>query len=127
MKKRKLIQLKVILLLLIYLFSNIPTNLFHQHESEVPSYENATACEKSIYYSSKDGSCKHKSHLSEETEKCALCDKHLVSPHLFQLIFEKYFKKELVRDYFQATEGFYFQTSSSTSNRGPPSVSFYIF
>jgi hypothetical protein len=123
LKKRHKISHKALLLLLVYLFSNTPSILFHHHTLEI-AYENATSCEKAIYYSEKDGNCSHKTHISKASEKCGLCDDHTVSPHSSQTFSTKYFSREFSGRYLQVSENYYFQTPSTFCNRGPPSVSF---
>jgi len=122
LKKTQYIQFKALLLLLIYLLSNSPSVLFHHHKLEVASYEKATPCEKKIYYSDKDNSCNHKTHISKVPEKCSLCDNHTIAPHSFQTFLTEYFSKEIIADYLQVSENYYFQVPSTFSNRGPPSV-----
>ncbi len=123
MKKSHNIHYKALLLLLAYLFSNSSSILFHHHKLNIASYEKATPCEKSIYYSHKDNNCQHKTHITITDEKCSLCDHHTVSPHSFQTFLTAYFSKEITSGYLKVFEHYYFQVPSTFSNRGPPSVS----
>jgi hypothetical protein len=123
LKKQPAIQFRALLLLLVYLFSNSPSILFHHHKLEIASYENATTCEKVIYYSAQDGNCNHNKHISKAIEKCWLCDNHIVSPHSFQTFLTAYFSKEISGSYLHVSENYIFQVPSVFINRGPPPVS----
>jgi hypothetical protein len=123
LKKPYRIQFKALFLLLVYLFSNGPSILFHNHLTDIAAYEKATACEKVIYYADNDANCKHQNHVANAVEKCWLCDNHTLSPHLFQTFLPEYFSKKISASYTELCNYYYFQTPSRFLNRGPPSVS----
>ncbi len=122
MKKARKIQFKASLLLLFYLFSNFPSSLFHDHALEISPYEKATSCEKTIYYSHKEDSCNHKTHISLAAEKCHLCDNHTLSPHTLFTFFSSSFNKEFSLANTEVSERYFYQVPAILSNRGPPSV-----
>jgi len=122
LKKARKIQFKAFLLLLLYLFSNFPSSLFHDHALEISPYEKATSCEKTIYYSHKEGSCNHKTHIGLAAEKCHLCDNHTLSPHTLFTFFSSSFNKEFPLANTEVSEPYFYQAPSILSNRGPPSV-----
>ncbi|MFA7273102.1 MAG: hypothetical protein WC044_04500 [Crocinitomicaceae bacterium] len=126
MKKKEGIQFKAILLLLVYLISSIPALLFHHHEAPVETYESATSCEKVIYFAHEDGGCHHKSHITQEPEKCWLCDHHTFSPQLFQEVSTEIFAIEFGTECPAFSNRYYFQAPSQFFNRGPPRISSYI-
>jgi hypothetical protein len=123
LKKRQDINFKALSLLLVYLISNSPSILFHHHASDSPSYEHATPCEKTIYYSNKGSSCHHKAHISKAAEKCFLCDNHTISPHAPQAYFFYFFNSVKPSVYSENNSDFYSSSPSLFANRGPPSVS----
>jgi hypothetical protein len=123
MTKKRNIHLKVLLLLLTYLVSNVPFALFHHHEDEIVAFSEASPCEKSIHYQNAIDSCDHDAHVFEYTEKCLLCDHHIVTPHVLiaQFIVPFYaLEKEILHT--QIVTDFIFQTSYIASNKGPPTV-----
>jgi hypothetical protein len=122
LKKAPKIQFKAFLLLLLYLFSNFPSSLFHNHALEISPYEKASACEKTIYYSHKDVSCNHETHISLAAEKCHLCDNHTLSPHTLFTFFSSSFNKEFPLANTEVSEPYFYQAPAILSNRGPPSV-----
>jgi hypothetical protein len=122
LKKARKIQFKAFLLLLLYLFSNFPSSLFHDHALEISPYEKASACEKTIYYSHKEGSCNQKTHISLAAEKCHLCDNHTLSPHTLFTFFSSSFNKEFSQASTEVSERYFYQAPAILSNRGPPSV-----
>jgi len=122
LKKTNKIQFKAFLLLLLYLFSNFPSSLFHDHTLEISPYEKATSCEKTIYYSHKEDSCNHKTHISLAAEKCHLCDNHTLSPHTLFTFFSSSFNKEFSLANTEVSERYFYQVPAILSNRGPPSV-----
>jgi hypothetical protein len=122
LKKTNKIQFKAFLLLLLYLFSNFPSSLFHDHALELSPYEKATSCEKTIYYSHKEGSCNHKTHIGLAAEKCHLCDNHTLSPHTLFTFFSSSFNKEFSQANTEVSERYFYQAPAILSNRGPPSV-----
>lgn len=126
MKKQNYIAFKAVLLLLIYLFSNSPMILFHHHDIKIVSYEQATPCEKSIYYAEHVGRCNHKAHISNEKEKCCLCDQHTLSPYFIQKHFNAFYCNEIKSEYQTIASIYFLQIPSSFANRGPPVVSTLI-
>jgi hypothetical protein len=123
LEKKHYIRFNTLLLLLIYLFSNSPSILFHHHNFSITSYDKATACEKSIYYSEKSTDCNHQTHLFETTEKCLLCDQHTVSPHAAQKLFSFFFNEVGQICYANDIKIYFSLPLSGFGNRGPPSVS----
>ena len=122
MKKARKIQFKAFLLLLLYLLSNFPSSLFHDHALEISPYEKVPSCEKTIYYSHKEGSCNHKTHIGLAAEKCHLCDNHTLSPHTLFTFFSSSFNKEFSLANTEVSERYFYQVPAILSNRGPPSV-----
>jgi hypothetical protein len=123
MLKKGGISIKAIFLLLIYLVINMPFALFHHHENEIVAYDEATPCEKSIYFKNAVDTCDHDSHVSKSSERCLLCEHHVATPHvLFYTFISISFteKKEICHN--QTTTDFIFQTSYIASNKGPPTV-----
>jgi len=110
-------------LLLIYLFSNSSSVLFHNHKVEIASYEKSSSCEKTIYYSNKGEKCHHKIHLSLANKKCSLCDNHTFCPHLPQTFYTGFFNKVVSENYLYKVNTYFFLSPSVFSNRGPPSIS----
>jgi hypothetical protein len=73
-------------LLLLYLISGQPQEVFHQfvHEHEEITHsaeQEQDACHRSIYHEQNDG-CGHKAHFTT-SEKCALCDHYIKTDHLY--------------------------------------------
>lgn len=75
-------NIKGLFLLLLYLFGNSPTIMFHQHDNEVAAYSKASQCEKAVYYGEESNACKHKTHITKAFKKCSLCDNHYLSAHI---------------------------------------------
>ena len=123
MKKRRQIQFRALFILLIYFCSNCLYVFFHHHSTHVVSYEHATPCEKANYYGQEEGTCHHKSHVSEASEKCDMCNNHTFSPHSLHTFFSESFLKVKVKRNTYASEYYYIQLPSVFTNRGPPSVS----
>ncbi len=123
LKKRNDIKFIAILLLLIYLFSNSSSVLFHNHKFEIASYEKASSCEKTIYYSNKSEKCHHKIHLSLANKKCSLCDNHTFCPHLPQTFYTGFFNKVVSKNYLYKVNTYFFLSPPVFSNRGPPFIS----
>jgi hypothetical protein len=122
LNKRKNIQLRALILLLIYLISNSPATLFHHHDNKIIAFDKATACEKAIYFSNSKGKCKHKSHLSESIKKCSLCDNHTLIPHFLEFSFYTFFKLTFNNSYSTASFDYKYVTTTIVCNRGPPTV-----
>ncbi len=123
MKKKQNVQISALLLLLTYIISHIPPVLYHHHKSEISPYQAATACEKVIYFSENNNTCHHKFHISKTTEKCSLCDKHIVSLHNFQP-----FRLHIIRfgskiSFVETPIQFFFSSILFFSNKSPPLVS----
>ncbi|MBI2259650.1 MAG: hypothetical protein HYU67_12250 [Flavobacteriia bacterium] len=123
LKKRLNIKFNVIVLLLIYLFSNSPNVLFHHHEVEHSFFQHADSCEKAIYFADSENYCKHKTHISETNEECSMCDTHTFSPHSNQLFYGNYLINDLNKIFTEFSSPYFPLTPSSLSNRGPPKVS----
>ena len=123
MKKRRQIQFRALFIVLIYFCSNCLFVFFHHHSEDVVSYEHATPCEKANYYAQEEGTCHHKSHVSEASEKCDLCNNHTFSPHSLHTFFSESFRKVKVKRNTSVSENYYIQFPSVFTNRGPPSVS----
>ena len=122
LKKNRNINFTGLFLLLLYLFSNSPANLFHHHDYNIVAYDKADKCEKAIYYANKDGSCNHKHHITKSFEKCSLCDNHTVSVHtVFYPIFVCV-NVIATTEHHPYNVSFYSLSTSETSNRGPPTV-----
>ena len=96
--------------------------MFHHHNHEKVVYENATSCEKNIYFGDKSGKCEHNSHISKAIEKCFLCDHHNLASHLLETPFLKFFKIEFPCTYVLSSASFNSNSTSEASNRGPPTV-----
>ena len=122
LKKRSKIQVKVLFLVLIYLFSANPTVLFHHHDAEIVSFEKASSCEKAIYYSNHGDKCSHTSHISKSPEKCLLCDLHAVSPHSFLDFLKQNIGKEQTSTPVKGAENYVYCFPSVFTNKGPPSL-----
>ncbi len=122
LKRTCKIEVKAILLLLIYVFSNSPSNLFHEHHLEIASFEEASSCEKSIYYSDLDGHCAHSEHISKSVEKCCLCDNHTAPQQTTTALTTEFFLKEFSETSFPLYENYFAHVPSTFSNRGPPFV-----
>ena len=123
MKKRRQIQFTALFILLIYFCSNCLYVFFHHHSTHVVSYEHATPCEKANYYAQEEGTCHHKSHVSEASEKCDLCNNHTFSPHSIHTFFSESFRKVKAKRNTSVSKYYYIQFPSVFTNRGPPSVS----
>lgn len=111
------------LFLLIYLFSNSPSILFHHHEPAVHSYQEATECEKAIHFADHLEGCDHKMHFSESHEDCSLCDVHSVSLHTASTFYLIYSIDEHSDKIIVESSSLFSETVSNFSNRGPPSIS----
>jgi len=89
--------------LLVYLFSSSPSILYHHHKTRYSTFQEASPCEKAIYYAAREGSCGHKAHFSEMPEKCPLCDHHTISAHYLQDFYTCFFvflrQPEMVAQY----------------------------
>ena len=120
MNKIKTIQIKALLLLLVYIASNLPVSLFHSHENVRVSLSQATACEKKIYFGNVDGSCEHSTHITKQIKKCASCDQQLVTPHTTVDTFITLQKLSLGNIYKIALEDCIAHNAITHSNRGPP-------
>lgn len=83
MKNKKYTQLASIFLLLIYFMGLVPSMLIHHHEENRIPFEQATQCEKAIYYGDVIGACHHHQHVTKELPSCWICDHHLLSHQLF--------------------------------------------
>lgn len=123
MKKSKHIQFRVLFIVLIYFCSNCLFVFFHHHSTHVVSYEQGTPCEKANYYAQEEGTCHHKSHVSQASEKCDLCNNHTFSPHSIPTFFSESFRKVIAKRNNIASENYFHQCPSVLKNRGPPAVS----
>ncbi len=122
MFKKGKINISALLLLLIYIFSNIPFALLHQHNDHIVTYENANSCEKSIYYGSQKNGCRHSSHLFKSIKHCKLCEKHIITPHLQEKHKDYSFIKTQFRSYIIVAFELPTLIFTTTSSRGPPMV-----
>ena len=107
------------LLLLLYLFSNSPSILFHHHQSIVEVHRNVA---RSVRY--KDDTVNHKTRISQAREQCALCDNHTISVHYLLPTSMRWKINEFGSTYLIVFSRYCFQAFASFSTRGPPSVSF---
>lgn len=111
------------LALLLYLVSIFPTILLHQHDRPIVAYQNATACEKTIYYRGHASEkCHHDKHISSANLKCKNCD------HFSQKIYTNDLGTQGTIASHYLLNGcadlieFRSYTSQPTSNKGPPLV-----
>ncbi len=126
MLKIRTIQVKALLLLLVYLASNIPMSFFHTHKNEKIAFEKASACEKKIYYGEVEGDCEHGTHISKQIEKCSLCDTHFAKPYTTfesslnfpKRIFTNQYKIEFVK--------LLSHSPITLSNKGPPTAAWLL-
>ncbi len=83
----KLLQALSAVFLFCYLLNVVSIEGLHQaiHEhdhSELHSLEAETdACHRAIYHGETSQNCEHKSHVSEQSEDCSLCDVALSNSH----------------------------------------------
>ncbi len=116
----KTIQFKALLLLLVYLASNLPISLFHTHENVKLSLAKATACEKNIYFAGVDGDCEHSTHITKEIKKCTVCDHQLATPHTNVDTLTTIQKLSFNNLYTIHIDDCITYSLSTHSNRGPP-------
>ncbi|ODS89257.1 MAG: hypothetical protein ABS44_05115 [Chryseobacterium sp. SCN 40-13] len=115
-------HIKGLFLLLLYVFVNSPTTLYHHHDDEIVAYSKASQCEKAIYYGDKNNACSHKAHLTKAQEKCSLCDHHCVSPHLIVDVPVVYIDAQPYFEYSLCKVSFYETELLAIQNKGPPTV-----
>lgn len=120
--KNRNINFSGLFLLLLYLFCNSPSILFHHHENNVVTYAQADMCEKAIYYADKEGTCKHKQHITSALEKCSLCDNHTVSTHVVSNPIFEYINTIFTPKHNTYNINFYTSSTSENFDRGPPFV-----
>lgn len=103
-------------------FIGISTSLIvHHHEDHIVPFEQATQCEKAIFYGSTKNVCHHKEHISIAFHKCWLCEHIIVTPHLLatndcELFIEKIFFPQ----HFIDSKRNQSISQNHTLNRGPP-------
>jgi hypothetical protein len=107
---------------MLYIYSIIPSFIWHHHDHHIVSIDQADPCEKAIYYDIKSEHCHHKAHLTQAIEKCSICDHHTLSAHT--LFHFQYFYFNLKKQYIYIA---YYRSIHSIvlnlfSNRGPPLV-----
>jgi len=117
----------VAMLLLFYVatFVYSPVGVPHiHHEDEIHSGDvcHTDACHISVYHPGSEGGCKHKSHLTQATEDCDLCN--VILPR--QVISKTFLQFDFDID-FAFNPGFIFNKTPSIgvcqhADRGPPSV-----
>jgi len=122
LKSLKNIEFKALLLLLIYLFSSIPSILFHHHNSEIHAHQEAAFRENADFIPDHGEKCNHKTQITTATQKCSLCDSHTLSPHSVNTFFTAFIFKHFDGNYLQISESYYFISSLTFSNRGPPFI-----
>jgi hypothetical protein len=122
MLKKGKINIGALLLLLIYIFSNIPFALLHQHHNHIVAYEKANACEKSIYYGSNKGDCGHTTHISKTVKHCPLCEHHIITPHIGENFNSNLFHLFYYSSYKITNTNCLLSSSFVISNKGPPTV-----
>jgi hypothetical protein len=120
MIKIKTIQLKALLLLLVYIASNFPVSLFHTHENVKVTFAESTACEKKIYFGDVDGDCGHSTHITKQIKKCTTCDQQLTAPHTAANIFNTLQKLSFSNVHTIAIDDCITYHPSTRSNKGPP-------
>ncbi len=122
MLKNKTIQINALLLLVVYLASNIPMSFFHKHENVKIAFQKATACEKKIYYDVVKGDCEHSTHISKQIEKCSFCDSHFAKPYT-TLVSNFYTQKICFTNLYKIDFVKLISNNTTTlSNKGPPTV-----
>jgi hypothetical protein len=122
LKQQQQISIKAFFMLIIYLISISPIMLFHDHSSAVVSYEQATNCEKAIFYGQAKADSSHSSHIHASEIKCSLCDNHTASTHLFSFSLIELFKQHSYKSYFTATSSYTYTGTLALSSRGPPTL-----
>lgn len=121
MYKHKSINIKCVLLLLIYLISNFPLTLFHHHNHGIVAFNNANHCEKTIYYGEKNA-CTHKYHFSNLKEKCSFCSHHTISSHTNSLYHFSIYKPITFTNNKLYAISLYSTLTFKPFNKGPPIV-----
>lgn len=108
-------------LVMLYIIGIIPSLLIHHHDENIVPFEQATICEKVIYYGEPENICQHKHHVSKVQQDCWLCDHHTVTP---QILFDFAFHIEPLSVVSVQYSSYYQSVHSATvahsSNRGPP-------
>jgi len=67
--------------LVLYVLAISPLFWSHHHDFVV-SYQDATPCEKVIYYGDNAHGCHHQSHFTKQEKHCFFCDYHVYFHHL---------------------------------------------
>ena len=122
LNKKRNINFKALLLILIYSFSISPVIMFHHHNYNVVAYETATPCEKAAYYQYKIGQCTHKAHITNAVQKCPLCDNHNLTDYLHNILVFTFIKAETNSEHNSIIVNIISLSPAQTSNRGPPTV-----
>ncbi|MCP9768924.1 hypothetical protein EGI22_13475 [Lacihabitans sp. LS3-19] len=122
MKKDKNVKFGALFLLVVYFANLVPSFFLHHHDEEIVSYNEATSCEKSIFYSYSNEKCDHKTHLNKSQKSCLLCDYHFSSPHFLEFSFYKFLNYSFKNTHSSLAKDYSFETFSLVSNRGPPTA-----
>ena len=120
LSKKNTILFKAALLLFIYIFSIAPSFVIHNHKKNVVAIENATACEKKIFFGIKVGACKHESHITEVSKKCSLCDDHISTAYCIELYNYSFSTLFFSKNNSTALCNYKHNSSPYFTNRGPP-------
>jgi hypothetical protein len=76
MKLKKGISFLAILQLIIYLQATLLPK-FHNHEAQKFSAAISSSCQKTITSNGQIDACGHDNHITEEGEKCIICDQNI--------------------------------------------------
>jgi hypothetical protein len=127
LNKKRNIKLSPIILLIIYAVSMYPTIVFHkhEHEHEIVAYEDATACEKTIYYGEDSHHCGHEKHISEKDDQCSLSDHHFFALYPFEFSVFRFCKAHFTLQYYDFYKSALANYSSLYFNKGPPVIYFF--
>ena len=122
MIKRKHIPFLKLLVTCTYLVGMFVSLLVHDHTDHVVSYKEADACERVIYYADAHSTCHHQAHITNELEKCSLCDVHVFTTHDGITSFEFRFTQLQHSDAFLYLTSVCFNQPLSLTNKGPPII-----
>lgn len=107
---------------MVYLFGSSPFVLFHHHENEIVTYEDADACQRAVYYGETDEDHHHSQHISKVVNDCPLCDLHTLTLSLPPVAQFKTFKKTVSEISDFCRPQFLSIYSHSSLSRGPPNI-----
>jgi hypothetical protein len=122
LNKKRNTKYSAIILLLFYAIGIWPTVVFHDHDHGVVAFEQATPCQKNIYYGSDSHHCGHQQHFSQPVEKCFLCDHHSSAFYTFEPPIFTFFKQHCATKYHGFHRSFLSHYTALTFNKGPPQV-----